>query len=421
MSSSATQSTPFPPLPVTAAGMCTSMGGLVAGCAASRAGIQRISEIPMPAMLEEEAMGNGESAVVEEGTGAHHEAERQAEVEDQGVVEDQEEDVAYSGHQVLNLPKGMAGLDRLAHLGASALHDLFSEFPEAGEGLGRLGLILCLPSGYLDWARASLEGEAEDAFSTGVFLDPTEGARIQELKSALIPALLSLVPDLPEPAWTGLVLEDQAGFAEGTARAAALLSQGRLDSCLLGGIDSRLDPDLLKAMEELGLLMTPDFPAGFIPAEAGGFILLQAPGAVPDPLAWVDAAAQGAEAVHRFSGAPPVGDSLTQTVRLGLGSGGSADTRLLVLGSLNGSPWNSNEWGYLLSRLRVLGAADHWFPVGSFGEAGASLGPLSACMAIRGFARDYAAADLALIVLSSESGRKGAVVLRRPAPTGGTT
>jgi len=361
----------------------------VAGCAAARAGIQRISELSAAAVLEREAVGV--------------------------------EGAAYSGHQVRGLPEGLAGMERLAHLGASALNDLFSEFPEAGEGLGRLGLILCLPSGYLDWARASDAGEAGDAFSSGVFLDPAEAARLQDLKTSLIPILLSLAPNLPKPAWTGLVLEDQAGFAEGVARAAALLSQGRLDSCLLGGIDSRLDLGMLRALEEMGLLTTPDFPAGFIPGEAGGFLLLRAPGAAPEPLAWIDAAAQGAEAVHRFSEAPPVGDSLTETVRLALGSGGSADDGLLVLGSVNGSPWNSNEWGYLLTRLRAIGAADHWFPVGSFGETGASLGPIAACMAIRGFARDYAGADQALLVLSSESGRKGAVVIRRPASTGGTT
>jgi 3-oxoacyl-[acyl-carrier-protein] synthase-1 len=103
-----------------------------------------------------------------------------------------------------------------------------------------------------------------------------------------------------------------------------------------------------------------------------------------------------------------------------LGNGDSTNEPLLVLASVNGSPWNSNEWGYLLVRIRPLGAADHWFPVDSVGEVGAAFGPVGACMAMRGFARDYAGADRALIVLSSESGRKGAVVMRKGVAAGGS-
>lgn len=334
--------------------------------------------------------------------------------------EEGEEESVYWGHQAQGLPEGSAGLDRLTHLGASALKDLFSEYPEAGKDPGRLGLILCLSSGYLDWAQAFKAGEANDGFPTGVFVDPDEGARVEEMKNSLVSNLLSLVPDLPEPAWTGLVLEDQAGFAEGVARAAALLTQGRLDSCLLGGIDCRVDPEMLKALEEMGLLQTPDFPAGFIPGEAGAFLLLTAPASAPEPLAWIEATAQGAEGAHRLSGAPQVGAALTETVRTALGKLESTDALTLVLGSANGSPWNSNEWGYLLSRVRALGAARHWFPVDGFGEVGASLGPVAACTAMRGFSRGYAGGDRALLVLSSESGRKGAVVMSRWGKGGGT-
>jgi 3-oxoacyl-[acyl-carrier-protein] synthase-1 len=398
--------------------MCTSLGGLVAGCAAARAGIQRISELPGPGSVEPDEVN-----VSSEGPIGGQEGEENVEGEGQGAGDDlsEGEESVNWGHQARGLPEGSTGMERLARLGAAALTDLFSEYPEAGNELGRLGLILCLPSGYLDWAHPAVTGEGEDAFSSGVFVDPAEGARLQVVKDALLPTLFSLVPDLPEPTWTGLVLEDQAGFAEGVARAVALLSQGRLDSCLLGGIDSRLDPEMLKALEELGLLQTPDFPAGFIPGEAGAFLLLRPSGAAPEPLAEITAAAQAADGAHRFSGAPPVGDSLTETVRLVLGGEGATEAGLLVLGSVNGSPWTSNEWGYLLTRLRVVGDAHHWFPVGSIGETGAALGPVSACMAMRGFARGYAGAHQAVIVLSSESGRKGAVVMRRSESAGGMT
>ncbi len=380
MSTAPPPSAPFPALPVIAAGMCTSLGGLVAGCAASRAGIQRISELD-------------------------------------GTVE---EEMVFWGHAVRNIPEGSRGMDRLAHLGALALEDLFSEFPDVGENLGRFGLIVCLPSGYLEWALSFAAGASRDAFSSGVFVDPNESARLQAARESLLPTLLSLAPDLPEPVWTGLVLEDQAGFAEGAARAAALLSQGRLDSCLLGGLDSRLAPEFLEILDSLGLLQTPEFPAGFLPGEAAAFLLLRAPGTAHQPQAWIEGAATAADEAHRFSGAPPVGDSLTEAVRNAMDGRASDQSGLLVTASVNGSPWNSNEWGYLLTRHRSLGEADHWFPVGSFGETGAAFGPVAALMAMRGFSRGYAGAHRAVIVLSSESGRKGAVVLKGPASTGDT-
>lgn len=395
----------------------------MAGCAAARAGIQRISEISEPEVLEpavvepemEESAGLESPDEGDQSGGEDPEGEEKPEGE---------EGPAYYGHRARDLPDGLTGTERLAHLGAAALSDMFSEFPEAGKGLGRLGLILCLPSGYLDWAHSFLGGAADDAYASGVFVDPGEGERTEEMKNTLVPALLSLGPDIPAPTWTGLVLEDQAGFAEGVARAAALLSRGRLDSCLVGGVDSRVGHDLLEALAEMGLLQTPEFPAGFIPGEAGAFLLLRAPGAGSEALAWIDAAARGADAGHRFSGAPPVGDTLTDVVRLALGAGGAGSaggSPLLVFGSVNGSPWTSNEWGYLLTRVRELGEAAHSFPVGSFGEAGSSFGPLAACMAIQGLARGYAGADRAVIVLSSESSRKGAVVMRRAESAGVAT
>ena len=169
----------------------------------------------------------------------------------------------------------------------------------------------------------------------------------------------------------------------------------------------------------MGLLQTPDFPAGFIPGEAGAFLLLRAPGSSPEPLAWIDATAGGADASHRLSGAPPVGDTLAEAVRFALAGVAVPGTSLGVLSSVNGSPWNSNEWGYLLTRIRALGEADLWFPVDGFGEVGAAMGPVALCTTLRGYSRGYASADRALVVLSSESGRKGAVLMRRPEPGGG--
>lgn len=406
MTVSSIQAAPFPPIPVTAAGMATALGGLVGGCAASRAGIVRISEILPPEPSEEGVPERARSTEgrLDEGSGPRDPGE--------------EPESIFSGHRVPDLPSHVPGLERLAQLGARAVGDLFSTIQDPARELGRYALILCLPSGYLEWARAGRSGEAPDAFSTGAFVDPREDSRLEEIKASLIPRLFSLVPGLPQPAWTGLVLEDQASFAEGVARAAALLSQGRIDSCLLGGMDSRVGWEELTAMEEMGLLMTSDFSAGFIPGEAAAFLLLKAPGLPENPPAFLEAAAQGAETNHRFSPDPPLGEALAGVAQAALTNAGVESTPLFVSGTVNGSPWNSNEWGYLLFRTRALNTATHWFPAADFGEVGTAAGHLAACGVLRGFDRGYIDAGHAIILLSAECGRKGAVLMRRPTSSG---
>ncbi len=262
----------------------------MAGCAAARGGILRITEITPP----EADPPPGEDDLGGEAT-----------------EEGSEAPPAFFGHRVRDVPDEVQGLERLARLAVLALEDLLSDLSEPARDLGRYALILCLPSGYLRWAHAASRGPAPQAFSSGVFLDPNEPANLEEIQKALLPMIFSSIPDLPQPVWTGLVLEDQAGFAEGMARAAALLTQGRVDSCLLGGVDSRVLFQDRAAYEELGLVLTEDFPAGFVPGEGAAFLQLRPPHWQGASLATFESAAQAAEPGHRVSGSPPVAEGLT--------------------------------------------------------------------------------------------------------------
>jgi hypothetical protein len=409
MSVTSSQANPFPPLTISAAGMCTSLGGMVAGCAAARGGILRIMEMAPPedpgeATGQMEPGGEGVEPVVE---GAD--------------AEGAEEASSFHGHRVRDIPEEVSGLERLSNLATLALEDLLSGLTDPARELGRYAFILCLPSGYLRWAHSASKGPAPEAFASGVFLDPNEAAYLEEIKRSLLPRVFAAFPDLPQPIWTGLVLEDQAGFSEGVARAAALLSKGRVDSCLLGGVDSRVIFEDREAFEELGLVLTPDFPAGFIPGEGAAFLLLRPSNWAGESLGTVDSAAQATESGHRLSGSPPVAEALTQVARAALQNAGGGAAPVVVLSPVNGSPWISSEWGYLLTRVPALGNGDHIFPAGAFGEMGAADGPVAACMAIRGFARGYLKQSQAMVVLSSECGRKGAVMMRRPTTPGGSS
>lgn len=424
MSITFAQATPFPPLTVSAAGMSTALGGMVAGCAAARAGILRIQEVTPP----EDPPGLGAVAMAQESItppeiGAGADAGQEAASNSQGATEEEKPERLgpYLGHRVRDVPDEIQGMDRLAGLATLALQDLFSTLTDPARELGRYAFILCLPSGYLSWAHAALEGPAPQAFSSGVFLNPREAEYLAEIQESIIPRIFSAFPDLPRPIWTGIVLEDQAGFSEGVTRAAALLTQGRADSCLLGGVDSRILFQDRRALEDLGLVMTDDFPAGFVPGEGAAFLQLRPPHWTGESLASIQAAAQAAEPEHRLSGSPPVAEALTQVARAALQNAGGGQRPFLVLSPVNGSPWISCEWGYLLARVPTLAEGDYLYPAAAFGEMGAANGPVATCMAIRGFVRGYLGQHGAMVVLSAECGRKGAVMIRRPATPGGST
>ena len=83
---------------------------------------------------------------------------------------------------------------------------------------------------------------------------------------------------------------------------------------------------------------------------------------------------------------------------------------------LNGERYRAQEWGF--ASLRVADAFDdplsYRAPAGSFGEMGAASIPLFTILACQSAARRYAPGTHALLLASSESGQRGAVLLQVP-------
>src|SRR5262249_41657283 len=52
------------------------------------------------------------------------------------------------------------------------------------------------------------------------------------------------------------------------------IASGRAEWCLVGGVDSYLDPEILERLDETAQLHSPSHPWGFIPGEGAGFCVL---------------------------------------------------------------------------------------------------------------------------------------------------
>jgi len=373
---------------VTGLGMISSIGrDVVTSCASARAGITRESELDYFSVFDEESVKL----------------------------------VPVVGHAITGFSEGFVGLGRLICLGAAALADLLTYTGLKDMEWDKTGFFLNLSSGYYMDVFEVLDME-ESGFMVSqrvVRSDRTKAVE-EEYRTDVIPLLLNL-NEISIPERNQMVyFKDHHGVIAAIQDAVILLRQGVLDRCIIGGIDSYVEPDILQILESLALLKTSAKPAAFLPGEAAAFFMIERydraclrKGKIEGIL---EAPAIASESCHRFSKVPSVGVALSEAIE-------SAFVRLhgrgnevgLIISNLNGDPWMANEWGNCMSRISTKHAIreqPQWCPPLSLGETGAATGAIAICMGVRGFVRGYAKTNLILVSMSSYNGSKACVTLR---------
>ncbi|HYO59312.1 beta-ketoacyl synthase N-terminal-like domain-containing protein [Archangium sp.] len=211
-----------------------------------------------------------------------------------------------------------------------------------------------------------------------------------------------------------------AAALEALRRGAELIGEGRADLCLVGGVESYLNPDTLLWLDTNRQLLRSGTRSAFHPGEGAGFLAL------------------AGERVRRQLGLRSLGIMLTvqvsreskliKTDKLSTGEGltraiqaataelrGRGERVDDVYCDLNGERYRTEEWGFALLRtqeaFRDVSAART--AVSEWGDVGAASGALLSILALRAWARGYARGPTALVWASSEGGLRGAVLLRR--------
>jgi uncharacterized protein (TIGR02270 family) len=364
-------------LAVTGMGLVSALGEDAAGCcAAGRAAVLRIQEL--------------EEAYVFDPTS-------------------RELEPAY-GHSVPWVTRGFAGLGRLAALGGAGLSSL--QRATGQEDWERVALFVTTRSGF----HARLHAEQEGA-------TPDGPASLQkELQQSLIPRMLKTLGVRQAPRVQKVFL-GESGFIQALQEAAELLRQRRVEQCIVGGVDSLVEPEVVRQLDALRLLKSPSNPVGCIPGEAAAFLRLEAPGAAlrrKAPIeALLDSPRRQAEPFHRKSGQPALGMALASCIGATLGPARGHDAQVgLVIAGLNGDAYRAQDWGHALIRLRGEGLLEaglpEWYPAFPFGEAGSVMGPLGVAMAACGFARAYTPPGTTLLWVGSDTGERGALRIHAP-------
>jgi len=371
---------------VSGLGMVSSLGhSVVSSCAAARAGILRAFELK--------------------------------DGEDYNHVPGHEGTV--TAHPIRHLTEGFSGLGRLVRLTLPSLEDLRNYSRLSHADLQTAGILLNLSDGY--FVNALLQREADDTRAPTHDDEPIEGHALlqDECERLFFPRLCELAKVHFHPRYQKVFFGGSAGFASVLKIAFELLRTRRLERCIVGGVDSLVDPQALHALAELGVLKTSNHPVGLMPGEVAALLLLERRDAASKRGAQIQALLEDpgmeSEDIHRFSGKPPQGAPLAKTISHTLLEMEGHSPGLLI-GNLNGDDWKAQEWGNALIRLpRSIRDTRLWLPALAWGDTGAAVGAVSVCMAVRAFERGYAGTTDALIWLSSESGAKSAFHLQRVA------
>ncbi|WIG92969.1 hypothetical protein [Myxococcus sp. SDU36] len=360
-------------LAVTGIGMVSALGhGVVEGCAASRAGLVRIAPLEEPRLFDP---GNGTEPA--------------------------------KGHCIPWVTAGFTGLGRLTALAVAGFEDLALSADTSD--LSRSALYLVVPS---DFHRRRVEEQ-------GLLAEDHEARREVYLKRLLPAVLKHLKPRAPPPLQR--LYFGEAGLIDALKDATACLRANQVDRCIIGAVDSLVDPQVTWALDQLGLLKGPERPTGVLPGEAAAFAVLELPISAARRQAGIEAHLEGpraeSEPFHRRSRQPATGQALSRCIRATLEAlpDKGKDTRLVIAG-LNGDAYRAQDWGTALVRLSdlSLGDARQWYPAQSFGEIGAATGLVGLCMVVRAFARGYARTSGALVWTAGDDGSRSAFYVRAP-------
>ncbi|WNG62467.1 hypothetical protein F0U59_04945 [Archangium gephyra] len=295
---------------------------------------------------------------------------------------------------------GFSGVGRLVAIAMEALEDLATHVPLRTLGQ-EAGIFLAVPD-----------------FSNG--MEPQEAAAAAGRlgRQVMGRALDGLGLSWPEDRWR-FFTGGSAGFALALEAARREMERGALDSCIVGGLDSLVDPEHLRYLLSARRLKTADNPVGLLPGEAGALLVLRSRRSARKseviPAIEFTAVHIAHEPNSPGSGRRPDGRVLSSCVQAVLGASSAEDSKVLLVSDLNGEERRAWEWGNALVRLKASGALHGeepvWIPATGFGDVGAAGGAVGACLAARAFQRGYAPARRSVVVSQSDSGERAAFVL----------
>ena len=223
----------------------------------------------------------------------------------------------------------------------------------------------------------------------------------------------------------------EVGHAAGhmaVAAAEAGCARDAFDACVVAGTDSYLAPETLEWVEACDQLHGGgplNNAWGFIPGEAAGAVLFGTPRLAQlcgiAPLGELVSVGIGMESRLIKTDTVCIGEGLTQAFRAALRALAPGEQVDNVVCDLNGEPYRADEFGFATLRHgeHFRAASDFIAPADCWGDVGAAGPPLHMALAVIANRKRYAKGPVSMVWGSSESGERGALLVRCAGPMGG--
>jgi 3-oxoacyl-[acyl-carrier-protein] synthase-1 len=241
-----------------------------------------------------------------------------------------------------------------------------------------------------------------------------------------------LTEKVKERASEQLLIEDVITLQNGHSAGLMALETGSklvLDGsefCIIGGVDSYIDPGTLDWVEDNKQLHIPSNAWGFIPGEAAGFCLVCSSNTATryklPIMAQMVAISTTFEKNKIKTKTVCLGEGLTQAVRntiQALPEEGRIDYTIC---DQNGEAYRADEFGFMLCRLSeyFVEPSDYMAPADCWGDVGAASGPLFTNLVISATEKGYSDGQYTLMWTSSEGGERTAAIFRTDLKDGKT-
>jgi 3-oxoacyl-[acyl-carrier-protein] synthase I len=213
----------------------------------------------------------------------------------------------------------------------------------------------------------------------------------------------------------------QAGHAGGfycMEQALTMLRSGHSQFCLVGGIESYLEPETLEWLDDQDQLHSETTIWGFCPGEGAGFCLLSTAQVATSyclpALIELLSAASATEPCPMKTETVCIGQGLSEAFKRSLAHLPPDSKVNHTICDMNGEPYRGNEYGFSVLRSPGKFADDEDFmtPADCWGDVGAASGLLFAILATFAAQKQYSPGPNVLIWASSEGGLRGTALLQ---------
>lgn len=298
------------------------------------------------------------------------------------------------------------------------------ELPEDLDGPERLSRLL-VPA--LQEALAPLEGHARKEEKIPLLLALPPGRPGQEADHSR-KTLETVVRDFKGPLDCPPTSAFSVGHSAGLLaleEACRRMARGETPLCVVAGVDSYHDPATLEWLDKEEQLKSEQHNWGFIPGEAAGAFVLTTRRRAQNNrwsiLGTLVGVGSAKEQSLIHTDAVCLGRGLTEAIRKGLAPLASSPEKVdQTWCDLNGQPYRSDEFGYMVTRVssRFVDAAEFTAPADCWGDVGAATAPLLILQALLS-GRKAAKGPRQLVWTSSDGGDRAAALLRlEPAKEG---